>query len=127
MLLLDAGAVTAATEDPRARAILRRAQVRKEPVGTSAVIVAEVTTGRGPLDAKANRVLAGLTIFPVDEQLARRAGGLRFQAGSSATVDACLVATAEASGPGSAVLTGDLVDLRALASVARGVMVETWT
>ncbi len=95
---------------------------------TSAAVVAEVVTGRRQ-DAKANRVLAGITIAMVGEELARRAGALRYQARVPATVDALLVATAEAAGgeaAGAVVLTADLVDIGALAGVAKRVTVKMW-
>ncbi len=53
--------------------------------------------------------------------LARRAGGLRHRARRGSAVDAIVVASAE---PGGVVLSGDVEDLGALASYAKGVRVE---
>jgi len=79
------------------------------------VVIAECVTGHGPRDANTNRVLARLTVMPTTESIARRAGQLRFQARMArATLDALVVATAEADG-GSIVITGDPTDLTALA------------
>jgi hypothetical protein len=57
--------------------------------------------------------------FP--EALARRAAELRFRARRGSAVDAVLVATAELDGT---VLTGDVDDLKALASHAQGVKIQ---
>ncbi len=93
---------------------------------TSSVVVAEVTTGRGPTDAATNRVLASMDVVGVGEQLARATGALRFQAGISATVDALVVATAQASGGGVVLSGGDVDDPGRLASVAVNVEVRRW-
>lgn len=125
-LVLDAGAISALAEgDARARHVLRVAQGRHEPVLTPTAVVAEVTTGEGPRDARTNQVLSSLVLIPVSERLARRAGALRYQARCPGTVDALVVATAEAA-LGGVVLTADPKDLRALAGVSRGVEVETF-
>jgi predicted nucleic acid-binding protein len=125
-LVLDAGAIRAIAEgDPRARHILRFAHARGEPVLTPTVVVAEVTTGEGPRDARTNRVLSNLQLIPVSEKMARRAGALRFRARRPETVDALVVATAEAT-LGGIVLTGDAKDLEALAGVSKGVEVQTF-
>ena len=54
-------------------------------------------------------------------RLARRAGELRHRARSGSAVDAIVVASAE---PGGIILSGDVEDLRALASYATGVRIE---
>ena len=92
---------------------------------TPTVVVAEVTTGEGPRDARTNRVLSNLQLIPVSEKMARRAGALRFRARRPETVDALVVATAEAT-LGGIVLTGDAEDLEALAGVSKGVEVQTF-
>lgn len=76
-------------------------------------VVAEVVTGRGPRDARVNRLLQGCELVPLTELLARRAAGLRHRARRGSVVDASVVATAEVRG-GGVVLTGHVDDLRAL-------------
>lgn len=126
MIVLDSGAITALAEgEPGLHRALQRSVLRGVEWASTAAVVAETTTGRGPADAKANRVLVRLRLIDVDEKVARRAGALRHRAGVSGVVDALVVATAEAEG-GGVVLTGDLSDLRALAAHARSVEVNTW-
>lgn len=125
-LVLDAGAISALAEgDLRARHIVRYAVSRRQPVFTTAVVVAEVTSGHGPRDAPTNRVLSNVDVIPVSVGLARRAGALRYQARCSGTLDALVVATAEAM-RGGVVLTADPKDLRELAGVSHGVEVQTF-
>ncbi len=125
-MILDSGAISAlALGDPELRRALQRAVARGVSWKTSAAVVAETTTGRGPADARTNRVLGRLRLVPVDEGLARRAGALRFAARRPGVVDAMVVATAEAGG-GGIVVTGDVDDMSALAAVARGVRVQAW-
>lgn len=86
-----------------------------------AVVLVECLTGRQGTDAVVNRFLNACRVVDgPHERLARRAGALRAQAGRGSAVDAVVVAMAE---PGGAVLTGDVRDLRALASYARDVTV----
>lgn len=125
-MILDAGAISAlALGNPELRRALQRAVARGVSCMTSAAVVAETTTGRGPADARTNSVLGRLRLVPVDERLARRAGALRFAARRPGVVDALVVATAEADG-GGIVVTGDVDDMSALAAVARGVQVQAW-
>jgi hypothetical protein len=83
------------------------------------VVIVETTTGNGPRDAQVNRVLKKAVKDTFDEGLARRAAILRYRAGRGrgGTVDAIVVATAEAS-PGRTVITSDPDDLRELATYA---------
>ena len=83
----------------------------------------ESVTGRAGADANTNRMLKTCDIVTeLPEAIARRAAQLRFRAKRGSAVDAVVVATAE---PGGSVLTGDREDLRALASYAERVVVET--
>ena len=91
------------------------------PVVPSVVLV-ESLSGRQRSDALINRFLKTCDIIEVLPQpLARRAGALRAQARRGSAVDAIVVAMAE---PGGAVLSGDLDDLRALATFADDVIVH---
>ena len=85
------------------------------------VVLDECLSGGPQNDAVATRFLKLCDITEeVPEHLARRAGVLRAYAGRGSAVDALVVAMAE---PGGSVLTGDTVDLRALAAYAENVTV----
>jgi hypothetical protein len=85
------------------------------------VVLVECLSGRSQHDAVTNRFLKTCDIVDeVPEQLARRAGILRAVAQRGSAVDALVVALAEPSG---SVLTGDIGDLRALATHAADVSV----
>lgn len=85
------------------------------------VVLAESLSGSPRTDVPVSRLLK---LCEIDEQVsrpvARRAGELRALAKRGSAVDAIVVALAE---PGGAVLTGDLADMRALASYAGNVHV----
>jgi predicted nucleic acid-binding protein len=83
------------------------------------VVLAESTTGDGARDANVNRVLKELRLVSLDERLARATAALRYarRNGGTGTIDAAVIATADAI-PGTRVLTGDLANLRPLAAVA---------
>lgn len=123
-LILDAGAVIALSRsDARARAVLAAAVEAGADVSIPAVVVAETVRGV-TADAPVNRVVKAVgEVDLVTEAIGRTAGRLLGEAGSSATVDAIVVATAiEASG--AVILTGDPADLGALASRHREVVVQ---
>jgi len=113
--VLDSGAVSAiAKGEAYARRLFEEAVRSGTPIVVPAVVVAESARGTAR-DALANRLLGAVEVRPVDEALARRAGRLLHETGSSGTI---VVATADET-PGSAILTGDVRDLSRLAS-ARG-------
>jgi hypothetical protein len=62
-----------------------------------------------------NRALKSCVIIPLGESLARAAGALRYRHPVVGTIDAMVVACGDAV-PGSIIITGDLADLRLLAS-----------
>lgn len=96
VLVLDAdGLSKAATNDARVQAWLERARELDADVIVSAVTLAEVVRGVAR-DAGLNRVVKATDVWPADEQLARRAGRLLGKAGSGATIDAIVAATAAA-------------------------------
>jgi predicted nucleic acid-binding protein len=115
-LILDAGAVVRLSRaDVRARAALAAALEAGADVSVPAVVVAE-TVREGPADAPVNRVLKAVGGIDVaDEAIGRTAGRLLGSAGSAATVDAIVVATAIEAG-GAVILTGDAGDLALLAA-----------
>lgn len=123
-LILDAGAVIALSRaDVRARATLAAAVEARAEISIPAVVVAETIRGAAT-DAPVNRVLKAVgEVDVVDEPIGRTAGRLLGEAGSNATVDAVVVATAVEAGT-AVVLTGDPDDLRALAAGRREVVIE---
>jgi predicted nucleic acid-binding protein len=123
-LILDAGAVIALSRaDQRARAVLATAREARVEVSIPSVVVAETVRGTAA-DAPVNRVLEAVgEVDAADEAIGRTAGRLVGEAGSSATVDAVVVATALEAG-GAIVLTGDPDDLSALANGNREVVIE---
>jgi predicted nucleic acid-binding protein len=123
-LILDAGAVIALSRaDVRARAALAAAVEAGADVAVPSVVVAETVRGVAA-DAPVNRMLKAVgEITPAGEADGRRAGRLLGASGSSATIDAIVVATAIEAG-GAVVLTGDPDDLSALASGHDEVIIE---
>jgi predicted nucleic acid-binding protein len=123
-LILDAGAVIAlARNDPRARAFVRRAVELDAEVRVPVVVLAETLRGT-PRDAGVHRVLNAVSdSVPIDEAVGRRAGELLGRTGRSNTVDAIVVAEAIEAG-GAEILTGDTVDLAALANGERSVTIH---
>ncbi len=119
LLVLDADGVSkAAANDPSVQAWLERARELDADVIISAVTLAEVVRGVAR-DASVNRVVKAAEVWPVDEQLARHAGRLLGKAGSEATIDAFVAATAVAvlerhGANHCVVLTSDPHDLRML-------------
>jgi hypothetical protein len=89
------------------------------PLVPTAVLV-ESLTGRGPRDARVNRLLRTCDIVVLDVDIARRAAALRAQAHAGSAVDAIVVATAE-SEASDLVITGDAEDVSALARRAHGI------
>lgn len=124
MLILDSGGLSRLSRRTRRAAALidaLRAENLWPPV-VPTIILAESTTGAARTDANINRLLKTCDVDPiVAEAAARRAGQLRARARRGSAIDALLVALAE---PGGTVLTGDTVDLEALAAHAEGVAIE---
>lgn len=124
-LILDAGALIALSRrDDRARAALAAAWEAGAEVSIPAVVVAETVRGSGPRDAPVNRVVGAVgDVAVVDEATGRVAGALLGEAGSDATIDALVVATALERG-GGVILTSDPGDLGRLAEGHADVVVE---
>ncbi|TCO49405.1 hypothetical protein EV646_103383 [Kribbella antiqua] len=123
--VLDSGAVSYFAEGSgRAKALIAILTIEDlwPPVVPSAVLV-ECLTGHPEKDAKTNRFLkvCDITASPSEPQ-ARRAAKLRTGAGRGSAVDAIVVAAAE---PEGVVITGDTVDITALAANAAGVTIRS--
>jgi hypothetical protein len=123
-LVLDSGGVTRLSrqnQDAAAMIAVFKRDGIWPPVVPSVVLV-ETLTGRQRADALTNRFLKTCDIVEdVPQHLARRAAALRTLARRGSAVDAIVVAIAE---PGGTVLSGDVGDLRALASYANDVEVH---
>jgi predicted nucleic acid-binding protein len=119
LLVLDADGVSkAASNDRVMHAWLHRARELDADLVVSAVTLAELVRGRAR-DPAVNRVVKAAEVMPTDEQLARTAGRLLGNAGSAATIDALVGATALAAqarhdAARCVLLTSDPADLRAL-------------
>ncbi len=122
-LVLDSGGVSrlARRSQDAAALIMTFARQGIWPPVVPTVVLVECLNGRPKHDAVTNRFLKTCDITEdLPEHLARRAGALRASAKRGSAVDALVVAMAE---PGGSVLTGDTVDLRALAAHADDVTV----
>ncbi len=115
MIVYDAGALVAAERNQRPMWALHDATLRR---GLSPLVPAAVLAQvwRGGPQASLSRLLAGCTITPLDERIARAAGTLCGQARSDDVVDASVVVLAQVMG--ASVVTGDADDLRRLAEAA---------
>ncbi len=123
-VVVDSSALTKlATHDRTTMARLHRLRDREmwPPIVPTAVLV-ESLTGRGPRDARTNRLLRTCDLVGLDEPLARRAAALRTMARRGSAVDAIVVATAEHAGA-EVVLTGDARDIGPLSQFATNVRV----
>ncbi len=115
MIVYDAGALVAAERDQRPMWALHAATLRR---GLSPLVPAAVLAQvwRGGPQVSLSRLLAGCTITPLDERIARTSGALCGRAGSDDVVDASVVVLAQMLD--ASVVTGDADDLRRLADAA---------
>lgn len=123
-LVLDSGGVSRLARRTSQSAALIAALRRRElwPPAVPSVVLVETLTARPGQDANVNRFLKSCDVVPaLPVPQARRAAGLRYLAGQGSAVDAIVVAAAE---PGGTVLSGDMADLRALATHADDVDIE---
>ena len=121
--VLDAGAFLAVERGDRdvVALVKRERKAGRVPV-THGGVVAQVWRGGGR-QALLARLLAGVEVVALDEELGRRTGVLLARAGTSDVVDAAVVLLAR---DGDNILTSDPRDLLALAEVA-GAHVELVT
>lgn len=114
VLALDSGALIAAEKDQRVEAIIRKWLREGSRILIPAPSIAESIRG-GPRDAPANRLIKAVNdVANTSEAIARDAGGRLGATGSSETIDALVVATAEAY-RATDILTTDPGDIRRLA------------
>jgi hypothetical protein len=123
VLILDSGGVSRLSRQSQDAAAMITVLKRDgfwPPLVPTAVMV-ECLSGRQRSDALTNRFLKTCEITEELPQLiARRAATLRALAQRGSPVDAIVVAMAE---PGGTVLSGDVADLRALATHADDVII----
>jgi hypothetical protein len=121
MLVLDAGAFLAVERGDRdVVALVKQERLAGQAPRTHGAIVAQVWRGGTGRQAPLARLLAGVEVVPVDEQLGRRAGQLLGASGTSDPVDALVVCLTV---DGDLILTSDPNDLAVLAGSA-GMHVE---
>jgi hypothetical protein len=111
-LVFDAGALLALEkndEDMWQR--LKSATLAGSPPVTHGGVVGQVWRGGGPRQARLAKALDGIEIYPLDDELGRRAGVLLKRAGASDVIDAALVLLAE---DGDEIVTSDPDDLTVL-------------
>lgn len=120
MLILDAGALLAVERgDRQVAALVKRERVAGRVPLTNGGVVAQVWRGSGR-QALLARLLPGVEVIGVGDDLGRRAGRLLARSGTRDAIDAAVVCLAA---DGDDILTSDPGDLQALVTAA-GVFVE---
>lgn len=115
-LVLDAGAFVAVERgDRHVVALVKRERLAGRPPLTHGGVVGQVWRGGAHRQANVARLLAGVEIVAVDEDLGRRAGVLLGRTATSDVIDAGVVLLA---GDGDEILTSDPDDLAILAAGA---------
>lgn len=115
ILALDSGALILADKDPRVEAMIRKWLREGARLLIAAPSIAEVIRGC-PKDAAANRLIKAVNnVANTSEAISRDAGARLGSKRSSATIDAIVVATAEAY-RATDILSTDPADVRDLAS-----------
>lgn len=115
-IVLDAGALIAVERSDRSMIALikRERQADRAPV-THGGVVGQVWRGGGNRQALLARLLSGVEVRAIDDQLGRHAGMLLARSGGSDVIDAALVLLAQ---DGDQLFTSDPADLSALATAA---------
>jgi hypothetical protein len=115
-LVLDAGALVALERAHRETvALVKQELVAGRPPRTHGGVVAQVWRGGAGRQANLARLLPGLLVAGLDEDLGRRSGVLLGRARQADAIDAALVLLA---GDGDLVLTSDPDDIARLATAA---------
>jgi hypothetical protein len=111
-LVFDAGGLLALEKNDKATwRRWKSARLAGFPPVTHGGVVGQVWRGGGPRQALLAMALDGLEVYPLDDDLGRRAGVLLKRAGSSDVIDAALVLLAE---DGDEIITSDPGDLKVL-------------
>lgn len=115
-LLLDAGAFVAVERGDRdIVALVKRERLANRVPVSHGGIVGQIWRGGSGRQAEVARLLAGVDVKPLDEELGKRAGVLLARSRGDDAIDAALIAL---STDGDDVLTSDPADLRAPAQAA---------
>jgi hypothetical protein len=115
-LVFDAGAFVAVERgDRRVMALLKAELLAGRTPVTHGGVVGEVWRGGSGRQAPVARLLDGVEVEPLDEELGRRAGVLLKHTGGRDVIDAAVILLAH---DGDTVLTSDPGDLTALAAEA---------
>jgi hypothetical protein len=121
VLVLDAGALIAIERADRdVIALIKRERLAGRAPLTHGGVLGQVWRGGRGRQASLARVLAGLNVLALDDELGRRAGILLGRTRRSDVIDAALVLLAT---DGDEILTSDSKDLRPLVQ-ATGVHVD---
>jgi hypothetical protein len=111
-LVFDAGGLLALEKNDKATwRRWKSARLAGFPPVTHGGVVGQVWRGGGPRQALLAMALDGIEVYPLDDDLGRRAGVLLKRAGSSDVIDAALVLLAE---DGDEIITSDSGDLKVL-------------
>lgn len=120
-LLLDAGAFLAVERGDRdIVALVKRERLAQRSPLSHGGVVAQIWRGGSGRQAEVARLLGGVDVRALDEELGKRAGMLLGRSGGDDAVDAAIVCLAA---DGDDILTSEPRDLRALAEAA-GVHVD---
>ena len=120
-LLLDAGAFVAVERGDRdIVALVKRERLAQRSPLSHGGVVAQIWRGGSGRQAEVARLLRGVEVRALDEELGKKAGVLLGHSGAEDAVDAALVCLAA---DGDDILTSDPGDFRALAEAA-GVHVD---
>jgi hypothetical protein len=120
-LLLDAGAFLAVERGDRdIAALVKRERLAQRSPLSHGGVVAQIWRGGSGRQAEVARLLAGVDVRALDEELGKKAGVLLGRSRAEDVVDAALVCLAV---DGDDILTSDPGDLRTLAEAA-GVHVD---
>jgi predicted nucleic acid-binding protein len=116
-MILDAGALIAVSRDDRAMiARLVAAEQDGEELRTHPMVVAQVWRDHRGRQAQLARLLRGVEIVPIDDELGRRCGELVGKARTADPIDAAVVLIAV---DGESIVTSDPDDILHLARAAR--------
>ncbi len=120
-LLLDAGAFMAVERGDRdVIALIKRERLAQRVPLSHGGVVAQIWRGGSARQAEVARLLRGVDVRALDEELGKKAGALLGKTGAADAVDAALVCLAT---DGDDIVTSDPGDLRSLAEAA-GVHVD---
>ncbi len=115
-LLLDAGAFMAVERGDRdVFALIKRERLARRAPLSHGGVVAQVWRGGSGRQAQVARLLRGVDVRALDEDLGKKAGALLSRSGARDAVDAALVCLAA---DGDEILTSDPDDLKNLAEAA---------